>query len=57
MKDNNERLNKKQKFYLKVAITVALCAALTLLCHIKVEFITTVLIIAISLILIYMVLN
>ena len=57
MKDNNERLNKKQKFYLKAAISVLLCAALVILCNISGGFIKTIAIIGIALLLIHMVLN
>ena len=57
MKDNSERLNKKQKFYLKSAASVLLCAALVLCCNIDAGFVTTILIIAIALLLVYMVLN
>lgn len=57
VKDNNERLNKKQKFYLKAAISVLLCAALVILCNISGGFIKTIAIIGIALLLIHMVLN
>ncbi|MEI3100804.1 MAG: hypothetical protein V8T45_02975 [Oscillospiraceae bacterium] len=57
MKDNSERLNKKQKFYLKSAVSIFLCVALVVLCNIDAGFVTTVLIIAITMLLIYMVLN
>lgn len=57
MKDNNERLNKKQKFYLKAAISTLLCAALVILCNISGGFIKTIAIIGIALLLIHMVLN
>ena len=54
MKDNNERLNKKQKFYLKAAISMLLCAALVILCNISGGFIKTIAIIGIALLLIHM---
>ena len=57
MKNNSERLNKKQKFYLKSAVSVFLCVSLVVLCNIDAGFVTTVLIIAIAMLLVYIVLN
>lgn len=57
MKDNQEKLNKKQKLYFKAAISLALCVALMVLCHLQGGIVATVLIIVVALLLLYILMH
>lgn len=57
MKDNQEKLNKKQKLYLKATISLALCVALMVLCHLQGGIVTTILLIVVVLLLLYILMH
>lgn len=57
MKNNKEKLNRKQKFYLKSVLKIMLCIVMMFMCRFQGGTVITVLTVAIALVLVYIILN